>query len=152
MQRRPILLSLMVGALLLACVPAVSAHPIKPTRCEVGLVFTGTQWEGTIGGDECAVPGTVASLVDEAVFPGYTEHWVGRTYVYPATGGYIEITEKGVWNFGTFKYRTSGRVTDASAEYAAWVGASTHGMGYTSQFPPPPENPVVTAEQSLRFN
>jgi len=79
-------------------------------------------------------------------------HWVQTSIIYPAAGGFLEMTEDGVWNLNTFKFRTNGWVTDTSSEYEHMIGAKVHSVGYTSEFPPPtPETPVTT-KFDLRFN
>lgn len=104
---------------------------------------------------------------------GVTEIFPG-CYEPPCWGNRIVILEKGVWNFNDrnpmnnpdprcsfdvcLKYRTNGEVVDrvvldsgevfATTGFDDLIGAKSHGMGYTSEFPIPP----FLAEQTVRIH
>ncbi len=185
MRRRAIGVLLMVVTLLLVSVAPLAAAPgeaNKPVTCDI-------DWELDLGlglyvGDVtgCPYEGTAVSFVNEARFPGSTEHWIGGTVIEPVTGGMIVVEEKGVWNFlksrsgkvcpdgygECYEYRTNGQVVDSldridpdgmvietyrTINFDDLIGARTHGMGYTNfTLADIPSNPPFQAEQSLRIN
>lgn len=152
MKRLRLLLLLVVaGSLVLALVPAASAHPIKPLRSTGGaeLVFPAPpdvpHWVYTLTGD---IVGTARVDVPTFSYPGLTEHWE-EVMVITAADGTITIESKGVWNMNKFpfKVRTTGAVTDATGAYSYLIGASAHTTGWTDSIVPP-----MTGEVSLRIN
>jgi hypothetical protein len=56
--------------------------------------------------------------------------------------GWISGYDNGVWNFATFKFRASGRVTDASSAYADWIGCKFFEIGNTNN-PFDPEGNIL---------
>jgi hypothetical protein len=134
-------------ALTLAFVPIALAHPVKPIR-EVYLEFDWDQylWIGTMTGD--IIAGDVVVTPGVATFPGSTEHFSETMEVDMGDGEFIVIYEEGVWSFKTFKVRTRGIVTAASASYAYLIGASVHGIGSTTALDSDP----LTCIASFRIN
>ena len=148
--RLPLLL-VALAALVLALVPAASAHPIKPLRAAgaAELVLPAPpdvpHWEYTLTGD---IEGIARVDVPSASFPGKTEHW-DEVMVITSDLGTITIESRGVWNMNKypFKYRTTGTVTEATGAYAYLIGASAHLHGWTDSIIPP-----IAGEVSLRLN
>ena len=46
--------------------------------------------------------------------------------------GWVSRYDNGLWNFATFKFRSTGRITDASANYAYMIGCKFHEEGVTT--------------------
>lgn len=177
MMRLRLLLVLMVLGAMVSAIPSASAHPMKPVACDIYFEFDGVKYAGEVS--NCEFAGYAEAYVIEAVFPGptpdvpfssNTEHWVGATIIWPDSGGTIVSLENGFWTLNDradlcsfdecLKYRTNGQVVEEvtigdviyhTDGYNELIGARTHGMGHTSQFPPPPEE-TFRAEQTLRFN
>ena len=143
------LLMCTVALLSTLLVPAVSAQPNKPLRCETyfelnwdWVGFGGTSpytWIGTVSGD---IEGDVYITLIGATFPGITEHYE-ETWEIVTADGSIEIYHKGVWSFKTFKCKSNGYVTDATGDWAYLDGADVHMRGVTSEFPVTPPTPVT---------
>jgi len=138
-----------IALLTLLSTPSVSAQPNKPLRCEVYIElnwdwagFGGTSpytWTGTISGD---IEGNVTLTLISATFPGKTEHYEETWHIETAVGS-IEIYQKGVWSFKTFKFKSNGYVTAATGDWGYLVGAKVHVRGVTSPFPVPFGTPVT---------
>jgi len=140
-----------LAALVLALMPAASAHPIKPLRAAgtAELVLPAPpdvpHWVYTLTGD---IEGIARVDVPFASFPGKTEHW-DEVMVIRSDLGTITIESRGVWNMNKypFKYRTTGTVTEATGDYAHLIGASAHLHGWTDSIIPP-----IAGEVRLRIN
>jgi len=147
--KRLIVLLALALAFTLVLVPAVSAQPNKPLRCEVFIQlnwdwvgFGGTSpytWIGTVSGD---IEGDVTLTLIGASFPGITEHY-SETWVITTTDGSITIYQEGVWSFKSFKFKSNGYVTAATGTWAYLVGSDVHVRGVTSSFPVSPPTPVT---------
>lgn len=89
-----------------------------------------TCWHGTVQGD---INGTVAFWETAANYVvGTTEHFFEVFTIWPDEGGSINGVDAGIWNFSTFKFRASGRVTDTSPEWTPLLGYKYFEMGTTS--------------------
>jgi len=133
-------LTFAVVALPLVSVPAVSATTLKfdevisiddwgvpgPLHPETTMY-----WKGTISG---AITGTCYFWEhwEENYVVGKVEHFFEDFYIDLGDGEWISGHDKGVWNFATFKYRATGRVTDASSEYAYLIGCKFFEEGTTT--------------------
>lgn len=126
-------LTLTVMALTLVSVPAVSAQPNKPLRCEVyaELNFVLWQWDGYVTGD---IEGSLIIHPQGASFPGATEHYK-EAWEITTTDGVIWLFQEGVWSFKTFKFRSGGMVTAADGSWQYLVGCNARVIGVTSPFP-----------------
>ena len=140
---------LLALAFTLVSVPASSAQPNKPLRCEMYLElnwdwvgFGGTSdytWIGTVSGD---IEGDMYVTLIGATFPGILEHYE-ETWEIVTDDGSIEVYQKGVWSFKSFKAKSNGYVTDATGDWAHLDGADVHMRGVTSEFPVDPPTPVT---------
>ena len=137
---------LLALAFTLVSVPASSAQPNKPLRCEVYLEFDWGlfQWVGTVTGD---IEGDITVTLSEARFPGTTEHFF-ETWVIVTSDGVIEGFDRGVWSFKTYKARSNGKVTCATGDWAYLVGCNVRFRGETSPFPAE----EVTAEIKMEIS
>lgn len=136
MKRLIVLLALAL-AFTLVLVPAGTAQPNRPLRCEleIELSWDPFQWEGTITGD---IEGTFTIFPDpEPSFPGILEHYV-ETWVIETDEGSIELIQKGVWSFKTFKFKSNGWVTAATGTWEYLLGSDAHVRGVTTEFLGPP--------------
>ena len=61
----------------------------------------------------------------------------------PTSGGFIKGYDDGLWNFSTWKFRSEGRVTEASPEWSHLVGYKFHEMGTTDDPNLLPSDPEV---------
>jgi hypothetical protein len=140
MERKAITTMMMFAflALTLVSVQAVSAKTIK---CDHVIYFndwgvpgplhpeTTMYWKGPVTG---GITGTVYFWETERNFyPGKTEHYFEDFYI-ELDGGWVSGHDEGVWNFGTCKYRATGRITDASPSYAYLVGNKIFEEGRTT--------------------
>ena len=138
-------------AFTLALLPAVSAQPMKPLRCEVSFElnwdwvgFGGTSpytWIGTVSG---AIEGDATLTLMGASFPGITEHY-SETWVITTSEGSITMYQEGVWSFKSYKFKSNGWITDATGSWAYLLGSDAHVRGVTTTFPVPPPTPVIGA-------
>ena len=145
------LTALLALAFTLALLPAVSAQPMKPLRCEVSFElnwdwvgFGGTSpytWIGTVSG---AIEGDATLTLMGASFPGITEHY-SETWVITTSEGSIIIYQEGVWSFKSYKFKSNGWITDATGSWAYLLGSDAHVRGVTTTFPVPPPTPVTGA-------
>jgi hypothetical protein len=145
------LTALLALAFTLALLPAVSAQPMKPLRCEVSFElnwdwvgFGGTSpytWIGTVSG---AIEGDTTLTLMGASFPGITEHY-SETWVITTSEGSITIYQEGVWSFKSYKFKSNGWITDATGSWAYLLGSDAHVRGVTTQFPVDPPTPVTGA-------
>jgi hypothetical protein len=140
------LVILLALAFTLMLVPAVSAPPMKPLRCEVFFALnwdyfvTGEPptWNGTVSGD---INGKANLTLIAATFPGITEHY-SETWDIVTADGSITIYQEGVWSFKSFKFKSNGWVTAATGAWAYLLGSDAHVRGVTSPFPVDPPTPV----------
>ena len=147
--RKLIVLLALTLAFTLVSVPAVSAKPNKPLKCEISitLIWTDTEfyWDGTITGD---IEGTFIGTPDPLPsFPGSTEHFL-ETWVITTDAGNIELYQEGVWNFKTGKWRSNGMVTAASGDWMHLIGCNVHVRGVTTL----PVEPGMTGEGTTLFS
>jgi len=135
------LVACMLALMSMLSVPAVaskSAEP-EPLICTIEITFNANlpnpHWEGTIAGD---VEGTLQLWENwsEMFLPGATEHYF-EDFVITIGEDQIKGIDKGVWNFGTYKFRYNGMVTDATGDWEYLEEYRVHGMGFTSEFPSP---------------
>lgn len=123
-----------------------AAQANKPLRCEMFFELnwdyfeTGEPptWNGTIWGD---INGKANLTLVAATFPGKTEHY-SEDWVIMTNDGSITIHQEGVWSFKSFEFKSNGKVTDATGEYAYLLGSTAHVRGVTSPFPVDPPTPV----------
>jgi len=111
----------------------------KPLRCNISIALDWDlfQWNGTITGD---VVGNFTIFPDpDPSFPGILEHYV-ETWVVETDEGTLEIIQRGVWSFKTFKFKSNGKVIDASGDWEYLLGSPVHVRGVTTEFDPP--NPI----------
>ena len=102
-------------------------------------------WQGTMTGDiDVSVQfwETAANF-----FPGKTEHFF-EAYTLTSAGGTASGLNVGLFNMGTFKFRSNAWVDQASGDLTYLLGHKIHFEGFTSQFPPPEGSSVVTATAS----
>ena len=136
-------------ALSLVLVPAISAQPNQPLRCEVSITLDWgppVQWDGEITGD---IEGTFIIRADPAPsFPGETEHFF-ETWVIETLDGTIELYQEGVWSFKTFKWKSNGRVTFASGEWVYLIGSNVHVRGTTTPLTADPVTGLGTLTISI---
>ena len=130
----------MVVLLSTLSMPAVSAQPMKPLRCEleIELDWVEFKWFGTITGD---IEGTFTIFPDpEPSFPGILEHYLETWVIEIETddGDTIELIQEGVWSFKTFKFKSNGWVTAATGTWAYLLGSDAHVRGVTTEFLGPP--------------
>jgi len=116
--------------------PAVSAQPNKPLRCElsISLDWDKFEWVGTVTGD---IEGDYTIYPKGATYPGSTEHFFETWKIVTTDGVVIEGFEEGVWSFKTFKFRANGRVTsviDPSGALSHLVGSNMRIMGTTTAY------------------
>ncbi|HKZ94388.1 MAG TPA: hypothetical protein VJ249_07405 [Candidatus Bathyarchaeia archaeon] len=131
--------------------PAVSAQPNEPLRCDVSFQlnwdwvgFGGSSpytWIGTISGD---IEGTVTLSLISASFPGITEHY-SETWIITTTYGSITMYQEGVWSFKSFEFKSNGWITAATGAWAYLLESDAHVRGVTTPFPVPPPTPVTAA-------
>ncbi len=143
-MKRTLIAALVVGMLVLLCVPAsvVAARSTEsePIRCVEDIAANQwdlpqsdeVYWRGPVSG--CGIEGTVTfhEHWDENYVVGTTEHFFETFTFWPTSGGYITGTDAGVWNFATFKFRANGWVTETSPEWASLLGYKFQEMGKTS--------------------
>jgi hypothetical protein len=125
------LIVLLALAFILALVPAGTAQPNKPLRCELEMDLfwtTPLHWEGTVTGD---IVGTITVTELPPSFPGKTEHF-SEIFEIVTANGLIRGVDEGVWNMKTYKWRANGQVTEATGIWADLVGCHLHEMGTTS--------------------
>jgi hypothetical protein len=127
------ILAFSVICLTLVSVPTVSAQPNKPLRCEVFIALNPPHlrpptWIGTVSGD---IEGDLYVTLIGATFPGITEHYE-ETWEIVTADGSIEIYQKGVWSFKSFKFKSNGYVTAATGAWTYLVGADVHMRGVTT--------------------
>jgi len=128
------LIVLLALAFIVALVPAVPAQPNKPLRSDISIVLDLDlfQWNGTITG---IIEGNFTIFPDpDPSFPGILEHYV-ETWVIETDEGTIELIQKGVWSFKTFKFKSNGWVTAATGTWAYLFGSNAHVRGVTTEFP-----------------
>jgi len=128
-KRLSVLLAL---AFALALLPAVSAQPMKPLRCESSIYvdWDAGVWKGTVTGD---ISGSITITPGVASYPGATEHFF-ETWGIKTASGSIWGFDEGVWSFKNFKWITNGRVTGANGTWTYLVGCKMHTSGTTSPF------------------
>jgi hypothetical protein len=90
-------------------------------------------WMGVISGD---LSGTIYfwELMPDPYLVGNVMHFLEDFYI-DFGDGWVSGYDKGVWNFATFKYRATGWVTDASANYEDLIGCKFHEEGVTNHGP-----------------
>lgn len=123
--------------LLMALMPTVAAKTLK---FQANIVYDDYEvagphpdhpeteyWMGEITGD---VTGTCYFWEKPPRFAGKVEHFF-EDFNITFADGWISGYDIGVWNFATFKFRASGRVTDASSGYADWIGCKFFEVGTT---------------------
>lgn len=123
-----------------AVAPAVSAKTLK---CDQTIYFNvygvpgphpdhlgeTAYWKGTITG---ALTGTSYYWETAKNYVvGKVEHFFEDFYI-DLGDGWVSGYDNGVWNFATFKFRSTGRITDASANYAYMIGCKFHEEGITT--------------------
>lgn len=140
-------------ALLVTTAPAVSAASSepKPIRCIVDVAYNDWgggdwYWTGPIYG--CSISGTIKMWELPPFFAGSTEHYFEEFLITTNTGT-ISGTDAGVWNFGTFKFRSNGWVTAGTGDLEYLVGYKVHQMGVTS--PWPGELPITADGAEMTF-
>jgi hypothetical protein len=99
-------------------------------------------WHGTLSGDLAATisfwetPNRLMGSNDDKVMQFFEV-----LLIQPQAGGWMLGTDKGIWNFATFKFRAEGWITDASAGLTDFVGYRYFEMGTTTD----PSGPVLQA-------
>jgi len=125
--------------LTLCLVPAVSG---KKTNCDQTITFDdwGTAgphpdhtsetmyWKGTITGEISAT--SYYWETDRNYVVGHVEHFFEDFYIV-FDDGWVSGYDYGTWNFATFNFRSSGRVTAASANYEYMIGSRFFEEGRT---------------------
>lgn len=139
-----------VSLLSVAAVSAQSDEP-EPLICTLNLSFDAAaenpHWQGSISG---AIVGSMEMWEQPNNFVvGATEHYFENFTITTTSGDVIKGFDKGIWNFGTYKFRAQGPVTEASGDWAFLVGYDTHSKGFTSAFPPVPPSTVVTGTGTM---
>lgn len=131
------LIVVLMVTLLFSPIAAASAKPNTsgPVECIIDItndLTVGDFWFGTVSG--CSLEGTIKFVHGEKenYGKGKTWHFYENFIIWPASGGVIEGTDEGVWNFSTFKFRANGWVTSASGDWAYLVGYKFHEIGTTS--------------------
>ena len=125
--------------LIVAVAPAVSAKTLK---CDQTIYYDDHgvpgpnpnhpetfYWKGEITGaftGTCYYWETAKNYV-----VGKVEHFFEDFYI-DLGDGWVAGYDNGVWNFATFKFRSTGRITDASANYAYMIGCKFHEEGTTT--------------------
>jgi len=127
------LLMCTVALLSTLSMPAVSAQPNKPLRCQLSIELDLVQfkWFRTVTGD---IEGTVTLTEMEPNFPGITEHYF-ETWDIVTDKGLITIYQEGVWSFKSFEFKSNGWVTAATDTWEYLRGSDAHVRGVTSPFP-----------------
>ncbi len=148
----------MLFAALVTCMFALVVAPVRaalasddepePLLCTFELTFDTDHpelgWVGTVSGD---LEGTLQlnEHFADIFVVGATEHFFEDSVIATENGN-ITGVDKGVWNFGTYKFRATGWVTGATTDEMAYlVGYKMNMMGVTSAFPPTPPDTLVTA-------
>jgi hypothetical protein len=148
-----------VGALVLAAsAPAAVAAPgdhqlrgdstitfVGPTSCPdltaivgepnvpAGTGLSSGCWHGTLSGDLTAaisfweMPNRLMGPNDDKVMQFFEV-----ILIQPKAGGWMLGTDKGIWNFATFKFRAEGWITGASTDLAGYIGYRYFEMGTTT--------------------
>ncbi len=147
-MRRELAVAIVLGFVIVVALamPTIS-QPYKPLRSEIDfeLVWAPVpHWEGTLTGD---IEGEIIVALQEATFPGTTEHFY-ETWVITTSDGTIEGYDNGVWSFVTFKFRANGRITAATGSLEHLEGCNVHFLGTTTEFPVP-EGEEVTATATV---
>ena len=120
--------------------PAVSAKTLK---CDQTIYFNvygvpgphpdhlgeTAYWKGTISGAITGVSYFWETAKNYVV--GKVEHFFEDFYI-DLGDGWISGYDSGVWNFATFKFRATGWVTGASANYEYLIGCKFHEEGITT--------------------
>ena len=120
--------------------PAVSAKTLK---CDQTIYFNvygvsgphpdhlgeTAYWKGTISGAITGVSYYWETAKNYVV--GKVEHFFEDFYI-DLGDGWISGYDSGVWNFATFKFRATGWVTGASANYEYLIGCKFHEEGITT--------------------
>jgi len=140
MERKAIATMMMLAFLALTLVP-VQTVSAKTLKFDAVITFDdwGTPgplhpestmyWKGSISG---GVSGTCYFWETEKNYVvGKVEHFFEDFYI-DLGDGWISGYDNGVWNFPTFKFRASGRVTDASENYAYLIGSKFYEEGRTT--------------------
>lgn len=106
-------------------------------------------WKGPLEG--CALKGATVEFWEKKTqnyVVGKTEHFFEKMRI-SIGGDTITGDDAGVWNFSTFKYRANGWVTGATGKWAYLTGYKVHEVGYTTEVPPPADDPTVTGTGTL---
>ena len=120
--------------------PAVSAKTLK---CDQTIYFNDYEvagprpdhlgetayWKGAISGAITGVSYFWETSKNYVV--GKVEHFFEDFYI-DLGDGWISGYDSGVWNFATFKFRATGWVTGASANYEYLIGCKFHEEGITT--------------------
>jgi len=126
--KRLIVLLALALAFTLVSVPAFSAQPNKPLRCEMSWDIDYTifpvGWRGTVWGD---INGDITvTLVDARWTPhDKTEHWI-ETWVIETASGEIWGEEEGAASMANGKGNARGRITHATGDWTHLIGCIFH--------------------------
>jgi len=141
-----VVLALALSTTLLVVTPAVSAKTLKCDQTiyyndyggpgpHPGHLGENGYWKGEITG---ALTGTIyfwEKMCDPYIV-GKVMHFSEDFYI-DLGNGWVSGYDNGVWNFATFKFRSTGRITDASANCAYMIGCKFYEEGLTTN--PGPE-------------
>ena len=137
-KRSVLLMTVLVFALLFSSISTASAQASSPRKinCVINIAFNfypdGGYWYGTVTG--CSLAGTIKFVQGskEYYFVGDKEYFFEKFTIWPASGGEIHGYDNGVWNGKTLRFRSTGRITRASEEWAGLVGYRYEETGTTS--------------------
>ena len=152
---------IVVVALLLTSAGALAAPSNGPKiiKCDQFIALYASDgndihWRGNLS--NCVLDGADVHYYGSTTKAGWGSGKVAHFYedfvIYPKTGGYIKGYDDGLWNFGTtWKFRSEGRVTEASSEWSYLVGYKFHEMGTTDDLNLIPEDWTIIKGPSTMF-